>query len=313
MSQLLHLTNSRDTLVCEQQLFDTSTQEPVVISTQRTLCIALLGIALFVPALLADDAKRDAPYKSPYSVKFTHTLKELVGDLDGPRGDPHLQSDVPFRDWNTDAARKKFDTWGPPQRHYPEPDGIANKPRDWKQQRVIAVALRFQGYNYQHHHIPDWVPQENAPGKKGVVGHNAKGVDCSNFTTFVYNLGFGIKPNSDVHKQSEERGFALPGEKRLHRVEVINKPETYKGFVDTLQTGDLLYIRNTEGHIAHVVIWVGSIGQPDKVPLIIDSHGDGVKDSEGNQIPKGIHLRPFGEKSWYHHSASHALRVFTEK
>ncbi|MCE9563511.1 MAG: C40 family peptidase [Planctomycetes bacterium] len=274
----------------------------------RIAWIVLLSSAIVVPTLPADDTKRE-DYKSPYSVKFSHPLKELVGDLDGPRGDPHLESDVPFREWNTDASRKKFETWGPPQRHYPEPEGIANKSREWKQQRVIAVALRFQGYGYNHHHIPDWLPPDTA--KK--TGHNSKGVDCSNFTTFVYNLGFGIKPNSDVHKQSEEREFPLPGEKRQHKVELISKLGTYKELVDKLQTGDLLYIRNVKGEIAHVVIWVGSIGQPDKTPLIIDSHGDSVKDSEGNQIPNGIHLRPFIEKSWYYHSASHALRVFPEK
>ena len=276
--------------------------------THHILWLGMLASVLLVSALPADDAKRDT-YVSPYSVKFTHPLKELVGDLDGPRGDPHIQSDVPFREWNTEANRKKFETWGPPQRHYPEPDGIANKSREWKQQRVIAVALRYQGYGYNHHHIPDWLPTEGGAKKAG-GGHNPKGLDCSNFTTFVYNLGFGIKPNSDVHKQAEEREFALPGEKRQHKVELIPKPATYKELVDKLQTGDLLYIRNDKGQLAHVVLWVGSIGQPDKVPLIIDSHGDSVKDSEGNNIPNGIHLRPFVEKSWYYHSASHALRVF---
>ncbi len=281
-------------------------------TNHRIVFASLLGLTLLAPTLPADDAKKDDTYKSPYSVKFTHTLKELIGDLDGPRGDPHQESEIPFREWTTDAGRKKFDSWGPPQRHYPEPDGLAKRSREWKQQRVIAVALRFQGYGYQHHHIPDWVPADGTPGKKGGVGHSAKGVDCSNFTAFVYNLGFGIKPNGDVHKQAEEREFTLPGEKRQHKVELINKPETYKEFVDKLQTGDLVYVRNKEGKLAHVIIWVGSIGQsPDNVPLIIDSHGDDVKDSNGNQIPTGIHLRPFGEKSWYFHSASHALRVFS--
>ncbi|MFO0821663.1 MAG: NlpC/P60 family protein [Gemmataceae bacterium] len=273
--------------------------------------LALLGLTLCLPPLLADDPK-SAAYKSPYSIKYSFTLKELVGDLSGPRGDPHLQSEIPFREWYTPATLKQLSSWGPPARHYPEPEGIAHKSREWKQQRVIAVAMRFEGYNYRHHHIPDWVPPETAAKKMG--DHAGKGLDCSNFTAFVYNMGFGIKPNSDVKKQSEEREFALPGEKRQHRVQFIKKPDTFKGFVDTLQTGDLVFIKNTKGEISHVVLWVGSIGQaPDHVPLILDSHGDSVKDSEGNHIPNGIHLRPFHEKSWYHHSASHVLRVFNEK
>jgi len=62
--------------------------------------------------------------------------------------------------------------------------------------------------------------------------------------------------------------------------------------------------------ISHVVLWVGGIGHvPDKVPLILDSHGDSVKDSSGHVIPAGVHLRPFREKSWYFRNASHAIRV----
>lgn len=271
--------------------------------------VALFAITITVSASLADDPKADPAYKSPYSIKYGFTSKELVGDLSGPRGDPHQQSDIPFREWYTPATLKQLSSWGPPARHYPELDGLAKKSLEWKQQRVIAVAMHFEGYNYRHHHIPDWVPPDTAAKKAG--GNTGKGLDCSNFTGFVYNLGFGIKPNSDVVKQSEEREFALPGEKRQHRVELIKKPDTYKGFTDTLRTGDLLYIKNTKGEISHVVLWVGSIGHsPDNVPLILDSHGDSVKDSEGHTIPGGIHLRPFREKSWYHHSASHALRVF---
>ncbi|MEI8369801.1 MAG: hypothetical protein WCJ31_15310 [Planctomycetia bacterium] len=33
-----------------------------------------------------------------------------------------------------------------------------------------------------------------------------------------------------------------------------------------------------------------------------------AKDSNGHAIPSGIHLRPFQEGSWYHHSCFHAHR-----
>jgi hypothetical protein len=48
------------------------------------------------------------------------------------------------------------------------------------------------------------------------------------------------------------------------------------------------------------------------VPLIIDSHGEDVRDSQGQFIPCGVQLRPFRENSWYNRSASHALRVFSD-
>jgi hypothetical protein len=76
-------------------------------------------------------------------------------------------------------------------------------------------------------------------------------------------------------------------------------------------TGDLVSIRNRSGKISHVVIWVGAIGRsPDGTPLIIDSHGEDVRDSNGEAIPCGVQLRPFRENSWYNQSASHALRIF---
>ena len=58
-----------------------------------------------------------------------------------------------------------------------------------------------------------------------------------------------------------------------------------------------------------MVFRVGPIGQaPDKMPLILDSHDDGMKDAMGQSIPDGVQLRPFCEQSWYFHSTSHALR-----
>jgi cell wall-associated NlpC family hydrolase len=142
------------------------------------------------------------------------------------------------------------------------------------------------------------------------VGHNGKGVDCSNFTAFVYNLALGLKPSGDVKKQSAQLEIPGPGPDRISRAVRIELPPSYAQRVKVLRTGDLLYIRNRKDEISHVVLWVGEIGQsPDNSPLLIDSHGEGVHDCRGNTIPCGIYLRPFCEKSWYCHSASHAIRV----
>jgi cell wall-associated NlpC family hydrolase len=134
--------------------------------------------------------------------------------------------------------------------------------------------MRFIGYGYQHHHVPDWDPPKGWPWKAVKTGHNGRGVDCSNFTAFVYNQGFGIKPSGDVSVQAKQLQFAGPGEGRQHRVLHLGLPKNYGEFINKLRTGDLLYVRNNSGEVAHVVLWVGPIGQsPDKVPLIIDSHG----------------------------------------
>jgi hypothetical protein len=280
---------------------------------QPSLFCGLFVVVLTISLISAAD--KDTEYKSPYSVKFTHPVKELIADLEkGERGDPRRESSVPFGEWNSRDVRERFGHWGPPARHYAAPEGVLDKPVSWKRERTIAVALRFVGYRYQHHHIPDWQPPSDWPRKEGQVGHPGKGVDCSNFTAFVYNQGFGIKPSSGIKQQAAEREFPGPGDGRRTSVKHIALPESYAELVKTLKTGDLLYVRNREKEIAHVVLWVGSIGQaPDDLPLIIDSHGDDVKDSNGVNIPNGIQLRPFRDKSWYHHSASHAIRVWEER
>lgn len=280
----------------------------------KTWAVGSLGIACLMLLICLGDGQAQSSassYKSPYSVKFTHPVSELLADLEhGPRADPHNQSDIPFNEWNSPRVRKEYGSWGPRARHYPAPQGVLNRPTEWQRERVIAVALRYQGYAYQHHHIPDWQPPASWPWKETAAGHNSKGLDCSNFSAFVYNQGFGIKPSGNVKEQAEQLTIPGPGPGRTLRAELIQKPECYAELTKTLKTGDLLYIRNNAGALAHVIIWVGPIGQSsDGDPLIIDSHGEGVKDSEGQPIPVGIHLRPFREKSWYYRSFSHAHRL----
>lgn len=276
---------------------------------QLTL-VTLPAVTMLASALCAQEPAKD--YRSPYTVEFTHPLRELVADIDkAPRGSTQDESSFPHREWYGEKVRRQYGSWGAPARHYPAPRGLENWSTSFKRERAVAVALRFQGYGYQHHHIPDWDPPASWPWKHTAIGHNGKGVDCSNFTAFVYNLGFGIKPSGAVKNQAEHVEIPGPGEGHTTHAETIRKPETYAELVRTLRTGDLVYVRNREGELAHVVLWIGSVGRsPDNAPLIIDSHGDGVTDSNGNHIPCGIHLRPFREGSWYHKSASHAHRIF---
>jgi hypothetical protein len=284
--------------------------------TLRRMVIVLPLLPTAVPQTRGADAEPDkrADYKSPYAVKFTFSPKELTGDFEnGLRSDAKEESSVPFAEWYSPKVRDKYGVWGPPARVYPAPEGLERRSAEWKQQRVIAAALRFQGYGYQHHHVPDWSPPADWPWKETKGGHNGKGVDCSNFTAFTYNLGLGVKFTGDVKKQAELKEAPGPGADKTSRFEKVEKPKSYAELVKALHTGDLLFIRNKSGDISHVVLWVGAIGEaPDMMPLVLDSHGDGVKDSAGAAIPHGIYLRPFRENSWYYQSASHALRIIRE-
>ncbi|OAI39890.1 hypothetical protein AYO40_05305 [Planctomycetaceae bacterium SCGC AG-212-D15] len=261
----------------------------------------------------AEPPKSD--YRSPYSVKFSVPYEELMADVaKTPRGNARNESTLPFAEWYSTWTRERYGVWGPPAAHYLPPVGLERKSLSWKRERVIAVALRFQGYGYQHHHVPDWDPPAGWPWKGPAGGANGKGVDCSNFTSFVYNLGFGIKPNSAVKEQARRREMQGPGDATT-TAQHIDLPRTCEETVKILRTGDLLFIKGSEkGEVTHVVLWVGPIGEaPDKVPLILDSHGQGLKDDKDQPVPAGVHLRPFRDKSWYFRSASHALRVFRDE
>jgi hypothetical protein len=272
---------------------------------------------VMIAFLLAVDgptaSSQETAYRSPYGVAFTFPMAELVGDLEGTeRGDWRLEAKVPFPQWYSRRTLDRWHAWGPPARDYPPPPGLDRWSIERRRERVVAVAMRYRGYAYQHHHIPDWNPPSGWPWIETCAGTNGKGVDCSNLTGFVYNLGFGLRLSTDVHVQAEERVARTAGGE-LRRLHYLELPSSYDERRRALRTGDLVYIRNRGGRISHVVIWVGSIGRSaEGVPLVIDSHGDGVRDSEGHPIPCGVQLRPFREGSWYDRSASHALRVLTD-
>lgn len=253
-------------------------------------------------------------YKSPYSVSFSFKEEELIGDLlKGPRSNWKDHASVPYRDWYNPVNQKRWGYWGPAMQHFNAPSGLANKSPQWSRERVIATGLRYVGYSYQHHHVPDWEPPADwlrDPEQKTPVG---KGIDCSNFTAFVYNLALGIKPTSAIKSQSEMTEAEGPGAGRTVTVKRIELPKSYADFPRELRTGDLLYVKNTKGSLSHVVLWVGRIGKsPDGCPLILDSTGTGATDSDGNEIPSGIQLRPFRSTNWYFTQASHVLRIIPE-
>jgi hypothetical protein len=276
----------------------------------RALLI-LMGVVL--PLGIAPAAEPKAtPYQSPYRVTFTFPVEELIGDItSGPRGDVKQLSIIPFSQWYSSQVKSRYGAWGPPFAHQPPPQGIDTRSSEWKRQRVIAAALRYVGVTYQHHHLPDWDPPTDWPWKEVRAGRNGKGVDCSNFTAFIYNQTMGLKPSGAIGAQAEQLDIPYNNGKSLH-AQKIERPATLAEFSKQLKTGDLLFIKGSPSStkITHVVFWVGPIGQsPDGAPLICDSTGEGRKDCRGQSIPDGVQLRPFSETSWYYKSAAHALRL----
>jgi hypothetical protein len=141
------------------------------------------------------------------------------------------QTEIPKEKWHSCCG-----SFGPCPITYPSVNfSNPNLRIDWSRKRVIEAAKKLIGTPYAHRHIPAM-----------------NGLDCSNFTAFVYNYSLGIRFNSNVERQAEEAGRRLEA----------NAP---------LAPGDIIYIYDgTKSRIAHAVIYI------DK-DNIIDDTGPGVK------------------------------------
>lgn len=249
-------------------------------------------------------------YVSPYRLEYRHPRRELeVGFHEQPWNEVGEEASVPHHEWYSERIRRRYGAWGPVARQYPPAPGWEKRSTEWMEDRVILSAARWLGLPYQHHHIPGWDPPEGWPWLKVAYGRNSRGIDCSNFSSFYYNFGLGIKLDTGIRQQAEHTRVRGPGGRGVITLERIEH-QPYEELVQVLRPGDLLYIKNNAGHVGHVILWLGAVGvSPDGEPLVLDSTGPGHKDSSGHAIPIGVHMRPFSKSSWYAHSFSHAHRI----
>lgn len=282
------------------------------VSSLAFVAVALLALVSTAPSWgEAPDA-----YVSPYGLSFTVPPALLTADFARtPRNDPRAEGEIPYHRWYdraSYAAGLVTPAWGPVARRYPRPTSPAGvDARVWKRERVVAAAARFIGYDYQHHHVPDFDPGPTWPWLHVNSGTNGKGVDCSNFTSFCYNYGLGLKLPTAIGKQAEMAAVdEIVAERLSVEPSLPGVPTPYAALCEVLKPGDLLFIRKADGsRISHVIMWVGPLAIGSAEPLVIDSHGKGMKDENGAVIPAGVRLRPFRRGSWYHASFDHALRL----
>jgi cell wall-associated NlpC family hydrolase len=177
------------------------------------------------------------------------------------------ESEVPFSEW---YMQRYATNWGPAATTYPEVSVPAGCASDiWMRARVVQTALKYIGLPYRHHHIPAWDPPASLRENEGP----GPGLDCSNFTSWVYNYGLGMRFVSDVDDQAA--GPSAPGR-------ILESGEQ-------LEPGDILFIWDSpRTRVSHAVIYL----DPEH---IIDSVGAGVA------------IRSFS--SWYRSRFSHARRV----
>lgn len=153
-----------------------------------------------------------------------------------PTGDFAFRDSLP----QTEVHPSKWDSccgsYGPCAQPYPLvvfPEGADRVA--WSRQRVIEAAKKWIGLPYAHRHIP-------------AMG----GLDCSNFTAWVYNYAFGIRFSSHIERQAMQAGrLLLSGEE--------------------LAAGDLIFIYSEDfSRIYHVVLYVDE-------NTVLDSHDTGIQ------------------------------------
>jgi cell wall-associated NlpC family hydrolase len=147
------------------------------------------------------------------------------------------------------------------------------------------------GLQYRHHHIPGWNPptstyagaiEENPDADASpelTAWESGQGLDCSNFTAWVYNYGLGIKFSGDVHRQYD--GTAGP----------MGRGVPHDG---PFEPGDLIFLHpnGNANEASHVVIYID------------DAH---IIDSRVNaQNLMGVQIR--NRTGWYRNAVLSAWR-----
>lgn len=192
----------------------------------------------------------DQAYVKEQSTHRPAAAKEPAVDFDFEHRDTLPQTDTPKSQWDTE--------WGPAAKTYPElkiPDGVKD-PVAFQRQRIVAAAKKYIDLPYMHKHIPA-----------------AGGLDCSNFTAWVYNYSMGIRFPSGIANQGENAGRRLEPDEKL-------------------QPGDLLFQTNVEGSaVAHSVIYLGD---------------DKLIDADKGKVA----IRGFA--NWYKARFSHARRIIED-
>jgi hypothetical protein len=205
----------------------------------------------------------------------------------------------------------------------------------WQQQRILAAAnvllTAANGTAYQHLHLPDFDPAQVTSGTypwssvstnptlqsswqlaNGVsgtasnpyanaYGQPTPGIDCTDFSAYVYNLALGFQMHSGVSSQvqfSGTSGKPAPGVTAsatiLDTTGTPLEPQFFYGpnfgtgvlntgtgtgplasLISQFQPGDLLYMGGPNLGILHVVMWLGQTGTDSSgntFPLVISSH-----------------------------------------
>ena len=254
----------------------------------------------------------DTTYMSPYDISSLITISGLGDDF--VTRDILNPSTIDTSHWYNQNSPYYINEpseikWGPCPRQYSAESGAPHS-TDWQRQRIIYVAKRYIGYHYQHHHLLQWDPPQTWPFNPVSLGHQSKGIDCSDFSSWVYNYGLGIKLNTAVADQAKLDSVPNPGGIGKKPVQKIVYDTSFTNLVSVLNMGDLLYILPNADSVnaSHVIIWIGKPANCAEY-LVIDSHDQTIKDINNKNIPTGVRIRPFRANGWYHRCLRNVNRI----
>jgi cell wall-associated NlpC family hydrolase len=218
----------------------------------------------------------------------------------------------------------------------------------WQRQRLLYVAKQLIGTHYQHLHLPtfnpasvtngtfQWSPvstntvlqtsQDLINGQAGTAanpyastyGSPQPGIDCTDFSAYIYNVALGIQMHSGTPSQIQFTSGSGPEvgnnpiativgadgnqitpnfiKAATYGTSAKNEAGSLDGVIAQLQPGDLLYMK-AGGGISHVVVWLGAYGtnadgSPSTVPLIISSHDNtpAIFDTQAIDLTTGLPL-----------------------
>ena len=221
-------------------------------------------------------------------------------------------------------------------------------PQVWQQQRLLYAASQLIGTHYQHLHLPQFDPAQANPtfpwspvstnallqttqdlraGQPGTVanpyqatyGSPQPGIDCTDFSAYVYNLALGVQMHSGTPSQVTFSSGTAPATNNTPQALVldaegnvvtpqfflspnyglsgVNEAGSLDGVISQLLPGDLLYMKGAGGAISHVVMWLGEYGtgtngSPSGVPLVISSHDNtpAIFDTTAINMTNGLPL-----------------------
>ena len=124
-----------------------------------------------------------------------------------PGGD---QAVIPMAEFYTQQTRERWGAWGPPARQFPAPAGSstnlpgcsgASSPRRGATSASAISIIMFRPST------PDEWPWISVS-----AGRNGPGLDCSNFTSLVFNTTPGIKLPTAIADQAENRRGGRSGQ-----------------------------------------------------------------------------------------------------